>query len=165
MLALSGLDLASATALIAATGAAPATAEVVARLHRATFGNPLALVELSREIDRVTSLPPELPVPVPQTVAEAFGRRIEALPDATRLALLVAVVAEGDLAVTSRAAEALGGRVEHLADAEAYGLLRLAGRAEFRHPLVRSAAYVAADTAGAEGGASRRRRRAGSRGA
>lgn len=145
VLALSGLDLASATALIAATGAAPATAEVVARLHRATFGNPLALVELSREIDRVTSLPPELPVPVPQTVAEAFGRRIEALPDATRLALLVAVVAEGDLAVTSRAAEALGGRVEHLADAEAYGLLRLAGRAEFRHPLVRSAAYVAAD--------------------
>ena len=146
MMELDGLDLAAASALIEMSGRELATAEVAAKLHKITLGSPLAIVELSRDLERVRDLPPELPVPVPDTVADAFGRRIMALPDATRLALLIAAIADGDLALTSRVAAGMDTTVDHLADAEAVGLLRISpGRAEFRHPLVRSAIYVAAD--------------------
>jgi DNA-binding CsgD family transcriptional regulator len=61
-------------------------------------------------------------------------------------ALLLTAVADGDLTVTAVAAAALECNVESLADAEGVGLLRLrAGRAEFRHPLVRSAVYTVAE--------------------
>ena len=143
---LGGLDLGSATALIATTGSAPAPAELTAKLHRVTSGNPLALVELSRDIDRLDRAAPELPLPVPQTVARAFGRRINALPLQARLPLLIAAVADGDMAVTAHAAAALDSDVDQLVAAETAGLLRLdGGRVLFRHPLVRSAVYVEAD--------------------
>lgn len=147
-LELTGLDLAAATSLIDASRTKPAGTDVVTRLHAATAGNPLALVELSCEVDSVTWLPPELPLPVPQTVARAFAQRVATLSDSARQALLIAVVADGDMSVTSAAAERLGTGIAELAAAEAIGLLRLsAGRAEFRHPLVRAAVYATADPA------------------
>ncbi|MFZ0831806.1 MAG: LuxR C-terminal-related transcriptional regulator [Mycobacterium sp.] len=146
VLDLRGLDLQSSAALIGATSHGPASAERAARLHRATAGNPLALIELSRDIERVDASPSDVPLPVPQTVSRAFGRQISALSELTRLALLVAVIANGDLTVTAKAAAALGTDVHRVGEAEAVGLLALAGgRAEFRHPLVRSAVYSAAD--------------------
>ncbi|MGH3561410.1 MAG: AAA family ATPase, partial [Mycobacterium sp.] len=108
VLDLSGLDLASATALIAAASGGSTNTNLAATLHRATSGNPLALVELARDLDRIRRLPPELPLPVPETVSRVFGRRIAALSESARCALLVAVVADGDLGVTARAAAALG---------------------------------------------------------
>ncbi len=132
--------------MIGASSAESVNRDLAATLHRATGGNPLALVELSGDLDSLGRLPPELPLPVPQTVASAFTRRIAALPELSRLALLVAVIANGDLNVAAAATSRLGGSVDLLADAEAIGLLRLVGaRAEFRHPLVRSAVYAAAD--------------------
>ncbi|BBY92577.1 transcriptional regulator [Mycobacterium gallinarum] len=143
---LGGLDLSAASALIETTSATPAPADLVAKLHHLTLGSPLAIVELARDIERVRSLPPELPVPVPQTVVEAFGQRITALPDASRLALLVAVVADGDLALISRAVRTVGTTIDQLGGAEAIGVLQIVGgRAKFRHPLVRSAVYATAD--------------------
>src|SRR5262249_22325606 len=140
---LAGLNLAAATTLITASGGGPVSTELAGKLYQSTSGNPLALVELSRDLDRIGRLPPELPLPVTETVARAFGRRIAALSDTARRALLVAVVADGDLGVT---AHALGAEVERLADAESAGLLRLGLRqAEFRHPLVRSAIYASAE--------------------
>lgn len=144
---LGGLDLGSATALISTAGSAPAPAELAAKLHSETSGNPLALVELSRDIDRLDRAVPDMPLPVPQTVARAFGRRINALSPGTRLPLLIAAVADGDMTVTAHAAAALGSDVDQLAAAETAGLLRIdGGRVRFRHPLVRSAIYVEADT-------------------
>lgn len=146
VLELRGLDLSSARELIAATSGVPVAADVSLRLHDVTEGNPLALVELSRDTDRIERTSPDFPLPVPETVARAFGRRIVELPDAARTALLVAAVADGDLPTAVRAADALGAGVEHLAAAEAAGLVRIDGaRVEFRHPLVRSAVYAAAD--------------------
>jgi DNA-binding CsgD family transcriptional regulator len=146
VLELGGLDLASTAELVAATCSESASTEITAKLHRATAGNPLAIVELSLDIRGLDMVPPEAPIPVPQKVARAFGRRIAELPEMTRIALLIAVIADGDLAVTAGAANAVGSGVHHLAAAEATGLLRLdAGRVEFRHPLVRSAVYVASD--------------------
>ena len=143
---LAGLDLPSATALIATSSSVPAPAHLTAKLHQETSGNPLALVELSRDIDRLDAAAPDLPLPVPQTVARAFGRRVNALPENARLPLLVAAIADGDMAVTAHAAAALNGDVDQLVAAETAGLLRLdGGRVVFRHPLVRSAVYVEAD--------------------
>jgi DNA-binding CsgD family transcriptional regulator len=145
---LHGLDRGSAAALISGAIERAPNAESVERLHQATAGNPLGLLELSADLDRIASLPPDLPLPVPDAVAQAFTRRIWTLGDDAQRALLVAAVADGDLAVTAQAAGALGSDVDGLAGAEAVGLVELrAGRAVFRHPLVRSAIYAAAEPA------------------
>lgn len=146
VLELTGLDLSAATALLAATAGRSPSAELTTKLHRATVGNPLALVELAHDIDRFRQLSPEVPMPVSETVARAFARRGSALSKTAQRALLVAVIADGDLSVTSRAAAALSSSVDSLAEAERVGLLRLQdGRAEFRHPLVRAAVYASAE--------------------
>jgi DNA-binding CsgD family transcriptional regulator len=143
-LELTGLDVAAATALIATSvqGAGP---ERAAALHHATAGNPLALLELSRDIDAIGRLPPELPQPVPDAIARSFGGRVSSLSPSARTVLLIASVADGDLITTARAAAELGCAVAELAEAEAIGLVQLAGvRAVFRHPLVRPAIYASA---------------------
>ena len=114
-------------------------------LHRATAGNPLALLELSQDLDSVARLPPELPVAVPDAIARAFGGRVSSLTESAQRALLIAAIADGDLATTAQAAAALGCTVDELVEAEAIGLLHLVGdRAVFRHPLVRPAIYSTA---------------------
>lgn len=142
---LSGLDLASARTLLAeARGGAPSV-ELTAKLHEATAGNPLGLLELSRDQERWAAMPAELPLPVPEAVVHAFAQRITSLPEPAWHALLLAAIADGDLATTARAAPALQTRVDELSGAEKLGLLQLIpGRAVFRHPLVRSAIYTAA---------------------
>ncbi|MGE2691628.1 helix-turn-helix transcriptional regulator [Mycolicibacterium pulveris] len=143
---LTGIDLSAATTLIGAASGAPVTTGLVASLHRATAGNPLALIELARDADHIDFLSPELPLPVPRAVAGAFARRVAELPEPSRCALLVTVIADGDLSVAAHAAATVGTGLHRLSDAEEIGLIRLhAGRAEFRHPLVRSAVYAAAD--------------------
>jgi len=145
---LRGLEPGPAAALIRRAIERAPNAQSVARLHHATAGNPLGLLELSADLDRIAGMHPDLPVPVPDAVAGAFTRRISALGEKAQRALLIAAVAGGDLAVTAHAAAFLGGEVSGLADAEAVGLVELrAGRAVFRHPLVRSAIYAAAEPA------------------
>jgi len=147
-LELSGLDVDAATALITQeTGRSSDTASAAA-LHRVTAGNPLALLELSRDRDTADRLPPELPLTVPDAVARAFGGRVSSLTESAQRTLLVAAIADGDLVTTAHAATRLGCAVDELAKAEAIGLLRLVGdRAEFRHPLVRPAIYSTATPA------------------
>ncbi len=145
---LAGLDLASAATLLAETANGPTTSEVTARLHDATDGNPLALVELACDADRIDQLSPEVPLPVSEKVARAFARRVSGLSERAQFALLLAAVADGDLSTITGAASGLDTDVESLTEAEGAGLLRLRlGRAEFRHPLVRAAIYSAADPA------------------
>ncbi|HEY5858009.1 MAG TPA: LuxR C-terminal-related transcriptional regulator [Aldersonia sp.] len=146
VLDLDGLDLPAATELLGSLG--PHHPDLVARLHRATAGNPLALVELGRDTERIEMLGPEAPIPVPEAVSAAYADRVAELSPPTRAALLVAVVANADQTVTAHAATAVGATVGDLVAAEAVGLLRLDhGRIEFRHPLVRSAVYAAATPA------------------
>ena len=145
---LTGLDRDAAGALLATAPSGSPGAEMTTRLHQVTAGNPLALIELAREADRLGHAVPELPMPVPETVARTFARRVSTLPMAAQRVLLLTAVADGDLSVTAQAATALDSglkSLEALADAESIGLLRLrAGHAEFRHPLVRSAVYATA---------------------
>src|SRR4051794_2000159 len=137
-----GLDRSSSARLLG-EGVAD---EAVKRAHRATGGNPLALLELAPEADRLAGLPGDGPVPISTRIAAAFGRRSQALPEPAPRALLLAAASDsGELALLARAAGALGVDLDALAGAEEAGLVTLAeGRLEFSHPLARSAVYAQA---------------------
>jgi DNA-binding CsgD family transcriptional regulator len=120
-------------------------ARVRDRIIAETRGNPLALLELPRNLG-----PAELAGgyyrpdtrSVPSQVEEHFVRRIRALPpDTRRLVTVAAAEPLGDPTLLLRAGAHLGLAVDSAAPAEAAGLLDVGQRVGFRHPLVRSAAY------------------------
>jgi len=138
VLRIAGLDRSEAEELL---GQAP---DAVDRLYRATGGNPLALLELAPDAARLAELPAEGPVPLSASIAAAFVRRFDRLPEPTRqILLLVSASDTGDVSVLTQAASATGLTMEDLTPAEEAGLITLAGgRVEFGHPLARSAVYA-----------------------
>jgi DNA-binding CsgD family transcriptional regulator len=110
--------------------------ETLDRLVETAHGNPLALIELST----TDSADGELPT---TSVEETYLERIGRLSDPVRSMIVLAAAEEsGDRATIADAAGVLGLDQEALAVAEAEGLVRVtAERVDFRHPLVRSAAY------------------------
>ena len=140
------LDRDSAGALVASRAATDLPAGALDQLHRATGGNPLALLELSADVEGLLRLPPDAPVPVPSTVAAAVARETNQLDQAARTAILIAAASSGELQFVARAIEQAGIDPSALERAEQAGLLTLsADRIQFRHPLVRSSVYAAAD--------------------
>jgi tetratricopeptide (TPR) repeat protein len=128
----------------------PLDERVADRIVAETRGNPLALLELPRgrsaaELAGGFGLPEILPLP--GQIQENFARRVESLPEQTRLLLAVAAAdPTGDPVLVRRAAGRLGLGVEVAEQAEETGLLgigRIGGQVVFRHPLMRSAAYRA----------------------
>jgi len=118
------------------------------RIIAETRGNPLALLELPRGLS-ATQLALGFGLLDPQglsgRIEESFVRRLEALSeDARRLLLLAAAEPVGDPLLLWRAAEQLGIEPEAAGRAESEGLLAIAERVIFRHPLVRSAVYGSA---------------------
>jgi DNA-binding CsgD family transcriptional regulator len=120
------------------------TPDAARRLHDATGGNPLALLELASDADDLTLAPDGAPVLVSARISGAFLRRVGRLEDDVRRALvLVAATGDGDLATLERAASRAGVDLSRLTGAERAGLIVLrAGSVEFRHPLARSAIYA-----------------------
>ncbi len=139
VLRLGGLTSDEAAGLM--PGLAP---DAVIRLHRATAGNPLALLELAADPQDVVLAPEGAPVLVSAGISSAFLRRAGLLDQAARQALVLAATSDtGDLAALQRAAARLGVDLAGLAAAEGAGLVTLsAGTVEFRHPLARSAVYA-----------------------
>lgn len=121
------------------------------RLIAESRGNPLALLEVPRNVsaaERSGGFWIAGTRPSVGQVEEGFVRRIQSLPaDTRKLALLAAADPTGDPVVFARAAEYLGIGMDALAPAEAAGVIEFGSRMRFHHPLVRSAAYRAADTA------------------
>ncbi|MGI5286388.1 helix-turn-helix transcriptional regulator [Nonomuraea polychroma] len=119
------------------------------RIVAETRGNPLALLELPRgltvaELAGGFARPDARPLA--SQIEQSFMRRIEALPTPTqRLLLTAAAEPVGDVSLLRRAAERLDIGADAAAAAKAAGLIEFGTRARFRHPLVRSAAYRAAD--------------------
>ena len=118
------------------------------RIVAESRGNPLALLELPRGLS-----PAELAggfglldvTPLTSRIEQGFQRRLESLPPETRRLLLTAAAEPvGDIALLWQAAGRLGLGAEAAAPAQSAGLIDLAGRVRFRHPLVRSAVYRAA---------------------
>lgn len=141
-----GVDPDATAELMAATGR-PLHHDQLLRLHRATGGNPLALLELRVDIDR-HGAPEEFPLPISEELSQAFLGRAATLDESARTALLVAAVDGSDLPTLSTACRLLGLTGPLLDAAEGLGLLTVdSGQVRFRHPLVRSAVYAAADPA------------------
>jgi DNA-binding CsgD family transcriptional regulator len=126
----------------------PLDARVRDRIVAETRGNPLALLELPRgftpaELAGGFGLPGS--VPLSGRIEESFERRLEALPAETRILLLIAAAEPlGEPVLVWRAAERSGIPIEAATSAADAGLLELGARVQFRHPLVRSAAYRSA---------------------
>jgi DNA-binding CsgD family transcriptional regulator len=150
-----GLDRAAADELLAGLVTGPLDRRVAGQLVERAAGNPLALVELTRELTAeqlagAAWLPD--PLPLAADMQNRFWRRVVALPaQVQELLLLAAAEPTGDLPLFERAAEHLGlGRA--MADTATFAnLLDLNDRVTFRHPLIRSAVY--------SGSAARTRRR------
>jgi len=121
---------------------------VLERIVAETGGNPLALLELPRGLTPAQlaggfGLPAALPLST--GIEQSFARRLARLPrDTRRLLLLAAAEPVGDLALLWRAAQQLGIPETEARAVEVEGLLTLDGAVVFRHPLVRSAVYGAA---------------------
>ncbi|MGN6170134.1 MAG: AAA family ATPase, partial [Solirubrobacteraceae bacterium] len=134
-----GLSLDEAAILLS-----DATAETARRLHGATAGNPLALLELRHDTDDLAPAPVGAPVVVSRKIRQAFLRRMGRLDESERRALLLAAASDsGDLRLLERAAARLGADLSRLSSSEKAGLVSVRdGSVEFRHPLARSAIYA-----------------------
>ncbi|MDQ2635366.1 MAG: AAA family ATPase, partial [Actinomycetota bacterium] len=119
------------------------------RIVAETRGNPLALLELPRDLTAAELAGgfgrPDAR-PLDSQIEQTFLRRIESLPPQTqRLLLIAAAEPVGDAVLLMRAAQRLGVSLDAAAPAEAAGLIDIGASVRFRHPLVRSAAYRAAN--------------------
>jgi DNA-binding CsgD family transcriptional regulator len=146
-LAVRGLRVQDARALLESAVPGRLDERVRDRIVAETRGNPLALIELPGGLSSVELaggfVRPDAQ-PLAGRIEQRFLRRIESLPAATqRLMLVAAAEPVGDVHLLMRVAEHLGIAVGAAAPAEAAGLIELGTRVQFRHPLVRSAAYRA----------------------
>ncbi|MEQ6903357.1 LuxR C-terminal-related transcriptional regulator [Nocardioides sp. YIM 152588] len=150
-----GLPSDAAQQLLATSAGGPVDPAAAAQIAHATGGNPLALIDLadSYSSDRLTALGVAAdPVPVGRHLEEHYARiALAAGPEVAGWVLLAAADATGDVDLLAAAAARLGLGPQALDGAEVSGLVEVGDVVRFRHPLVRSAVYSAAD------GAARRR--------
>ncbi|MER7251219.1 AAA family ATPase [Kribbella sp. NPDC000426] len=149
-LTLAGLPAEEAAALLDSAMSVALDNQVRDRVLAEAHGNPLALLELPRQVS-ATELafgPTVDAVLEPSLVGRleaGFQRQLEALAPQTRTVfLLAAAEPAGDVDVLRRAAQRLGLGDDALATAATVDLLELRHQVEFRHPLVRSTVYRAA---------------------
>ncbi|MDX6552645.1 MAG: hypothetical protein QOH74_1133, partial [Gaiellales bacterium] len=149
-LVLRGLDIEDARALLRWAVPVPLDPRVRDRILAEAQGNPLALLELPRELGA-----PELvfggtsgrvgDTSLTARLERGFERQSASMPEASRVFLtLAAAEPVGDVALLWRAAERLGLGREAATVPEAAGLIQLSDHVQFRHPLVRSAVYRSA---------------------
>ena len=142
-----GLSDAESRALLDTVVRARFDERVRERIIAEARGNPLALLELPRDPTAAEGGfgRPDARAPSGH-IEQSFVRRVQSLPMPTQK-LLLAAAAEpvGDKALLIRAARRMGITPDVAAHAEAAGLIEIGTRVRFRHPLMRSAAYLAAD--------------------
>ena len=136
-----GLAADEVAALAAASRGRSLAPRDVELLVEATAGNPLAVIELSRE----QSAPPgpAEPLAVTTAIERAFAGRLSDLPVKASRALCVAAVAAGaSVASLDSALRACGLALGDLTPAEDAGLVVISIEGvQFEHPLLRSVAY------------------------
>lgn len=143
-----GLSFSDATALLDAELRGPLDERVRQRLVHETRGNPLALLELPRNLS-VEELAGGFRLPdvrpLANRVEQSFIQRSLKLPEEARKLLLIAAAEPiGDPGLLLRAAARLGIDPGAAGPAEAAGLIEIGVQVRFCHPLVRSALYSAA---------------------
>ena len=134
--------------LLAASAGETPDQRVARRIVAEAAGNPLAVVEFGGELAAG-----ELSVPAPSArplrsggrLQTLFLARVRALPeDARKLLLVAAAEPSGDPSLTRRAAERLGADHQAAMLPGVERLLTIGSKVQFRHPMMRSAAYYAA---------------------
>ena len=147
-LLIEGLAEEDARVLLGSVLTGPVDPRVLDRIVAESGGNPLALLELPRDLTAAElaggfGLPGALALL--GGVEEGFRRRVDGLPpDSGRLLLVAAAEPLGDPVLVWRAAGRLGIGVEAVRPAAEAGLVEFGTRVRFRHPLVRSATYRSA---------------------
>jgi DNA-binding CsgD family transcriptional regulator len=147
-LRLAGLPDQNAHELLETSISRPIDAGVAARIIAETGGNPLAVIEVARELtlEQLSGRAPlSEPLPVGHQIEELFMRRVRGLPRDTQTLLLLAAAEEpgrGDR--LWQAAGALGVPESAAVPAEAGAMVVFGPEVRFSHPLVRSAVYHAA---------------------
>ncbi|GAA1957759.1 helix-turn-helix transcriptional regulator [Microbacterium deminutum] len=143
-----GLADADAAALLDAVVAGQLDQRVRSRIIAEARGNPLALLELPRDMDAaelalgITSVSRG---PLSSRLERGFTRRLDGLPAATRQLMLIAAAEPiGDVTLLWRAATRLGIPEDAAIPAQDAGMFELGAQVRFRHPLMRSAVYRAA---------------------
>ncbi|MGW3445834.1 helix-turn-helix transcriptional regulator [Streptomyces sp. NPDC001076] len=143
-----GLPEPEARALLAA-GTRRVDPAVADRIVAGTGGNPLALLELAdtlaaEQLSGVAPLPD--PLPVGRLLEGHFRRLVRAVPPETAaLLLLLAAAPSDDSGTMWRAAGRLGLSARAVEPAVAAGILDPDTPSGFRHPLIRSTVYAAAE--------------------
>lgn len=122
---------------------------VAEQIVAGTGGNPLALLELAdalaaEQLSGIAPLPD--PLPVSRLLEGHFRRLVQALPPETgTLLLLLAAAPSDDAGMMWRAAGKLGLSARAVQPAVAAGILGRDTPTAFRHPLIRSTVYAAAE--------------------
>jgi DNA-binding CsgD family transcriptional regulator len=140
-LTLRRLDRADSARLLATVRTLPS--EIAERVLVESGGNPLAILELAADDGAAHGPAPVAPLPATGRLEEHFRSLIRALPEPTRLALLLAAADDrSELRSFSDAAAGLGLHTSDLEPAEDRHLVRVTSDAvKFRHPLIRASAY------------------------
>jgi DNA-binding CsgD family transcriptional regulator len=154
-LTVAGLTDKDARALLTAAVPGQLDKRVRDRIVAETRGNPLGLLELARGMSEAELAggfagPPKASPPghLQGLLQDHYLRRVRALPEPTQqLMLLAAADPTGDATLLWRAAQTVGLGRDAAAAADAEQLLNIGSQVRFRHPLVRSAAYVAGSPA------------------
>jgi DNA-binding CsgD family transcriptional regulator len=152
-LALAGLGRSAARTLIARTGLPAMSEASTSRLIEESGGNPLALLTLPANMKAddlaMWALSAE-PLPISSLMEDAFCDSISVLPEHTQRALcLLAIMGAGTSDYFRLALDKEGLTLDALDPAEDAGLIAYQhGQPEFRHPLVRAAAYRTAPSRG-----------------
>src|SRR5262249_45572108 len=143
-----GLSEADARKLVDSALVGPVDRRVRDQIVTETGGNPLALLELARELTSeglAGGFGRPGAMPLSAAIEKCFRRRIDALPaESRRLLQLAAADPTGDAALVWGAARRLSISPEAATAAARAWLVEFGPRAVFRHPLVRSAAYRSA---------------------
>jgi DNA-binding CsgD family transcriptional regulator len=148
ILRLEGLSDADARTLLGSVIGAPLDERVRARILAEARGNPLALLELPRELSPMRpadGFGPPADLGLQNRIEAGFRRRVQELPaESRRLLLLAAAEPTGAPALLWQSAAKLNIATDAIGPAVGAEILELGTRITFRHPLMRSASYGSA---------------------
>lgn len=144
-LVIGGLDPASAERVLETSAARHPNSSDREAILALAAGNPLALIELHASEGPAVGGPE--PIRLTDRLEQAFSARVRPLDAVCRRALLIAAaMGSDDLHALHAALEGAGLHLSALEAAESARLVSLdQGKLRFRHPLVRSAIYHAAE--------------------
>jgi len=134
--------------LLSAAGDIPLDRQVARDIAARAEGNPLALIEVGRELAARRTPPSALldePLPIGYRLRRHYEAQIRRVPEETRQLLLLAAANRGAAPGTLwRATELAGLGPDAAGPAERGHLIDLSPDLRFRHPVIRAAAYVSA---------------------